>query len=186
MIALEAQLNAEAAGASARRRQEWFVGIGLLLLVLGAFAGADLFASDVATAFFVGVLMSAAAALGLAHAYHQKDTTDFGLWMGAGIAYAIVAALTLANPTLSAWMPAALLGAALTFSGMAHLILSFRLRANDGWVWLALSGAISGLTGLTFLLGSTGDAVWMFGAILSFDLAFRGCALIALGLAIAI
>lgn len=185
MVAIEDRLKARSTEASMRRRQEWFVGVGLLLLILGAFAGADLFAATTAPMVSVGALMSAAAALGLAHAWQQRTTGDFPYWISAGLTYAIVAALTLANPTLATTMATALLGAALTLSGLARLLLSFRLRANDGWVWLAVSGATSLLAGSAFLLGSAGDALWTLGSILAFDLAFQGCALIALGLAFA-
>lgn len=47
----------------------WFVALGAVLLVLGLFAGANLVAATAATVFYVGVPLTAAAALLIVHAF---------------------------------------------------------------------------------------------------------------------
>ncbi len=58
----------------------WFVGLGMVLFVLGLFAGADLANATAATLFYVGVLVTVAAALQIVHASQVRDRPGSSYW----------------------------------------------------------------------------------------------------------
>ena len=83
----------------------WFVALGAVLLVLGLFAGVNLVVATAATVFYVGVLMTVAAALLIVHAFQVKNWPGFFFWIISGGLYTIAGVITLANPALSALSP---------------------------------------------------------------------------------
>ena len=162
----------------------WFVALGAVLLVLGLFAGANLVAATAATVFYVGVLMTVAAALLIVHAFQVKNWAGFFFWSISGGLYAIAGVITLANPALSALLLTLFLGIALATSGNMRIASSFQLEPHSGWGWLMASGVITFLLGAVFILGWPVNSIWLLGMMLSIDLTFQGVALLAFGVAL--
>jgi uncharacterized membrane protein HdeD (DUF308 family) len=77
-----------------------------------------------------------------------------------------------------------LFGATLIGSGALRLWIWFNNRAQQGWQWLALSGAVTLLTGLLIAFGWPGNSVWVLGLILGIDLLIQGWTLLFIGLAL--
>jgi len=162
----------------------WFVAVGVLLLVLGLLAGAYALTATVASVLFVGVLMMIGGAGHLAHAWRIKAWRGFLLWSLIGLAYIAAGVLAIRDPLAAAAGLTLLLGAVLIAVGSLRLWVWFQNRAQRGWQWVALSGALTLLIGILIAAGWPANSLWVLGLLLSLDLLFQGWALILLGLAL--
>lgn len=165
-------------------RWGWFVALGVLMLVLGFVAGAYVLAATVASVLFVGAMMLVAGIGQLVQAWRVKDWRGFLFWTLGGLLYAIAGGLALYNPLAGAAVLTLLLGAFLIASGALRLWIWFQHRGQQGWGWLALSGAVTLLAGLLVAMGWPENSLWILGLLLSLDLLFQGITLVMLGLAL--
>jgi len=165
-------------------RWGWFVGLGAVLLVLGMVAAIHVLSATVASVLFVAVLMVMAGIGQLVHAWRVKHWRGFLFWTASGLLYTVAGMLTFADPMTGAALLTLLLGAFLIASGALRLWIWFNHRAQPGWRWLALSGAITLLAGILIAAGWPANSVWILGLLLAFDLTFQGITLLMLGLAL--
>ncbi len=67
-------------------------------------------------------------------------------------------------------------------SGVLRILLAWRLKPMDHWLWLLFSGALGLLMALLILLLWPEAAGWVIGILLGIDLLFSGVTLILLAL----
>ncbi len=162
----------------------WFVGLGVLLLLLGLIGAGYVLAMTLASVIFIGALMLTGGILQLIQAWRLRAWRGFMVWSLAGACYVAAGALALYNPMAGAAALTLLLGAVLIATGALRLWLWLNHRSQPGWRWLALSGLITLAAGLLIALGWPGNSLWILGLLLVFDLIFQGFSLIFLGLAL--
>ena len=81
-------MNAEAMP-ELRHKWGWFVALGVLMLIAGAIAMANLFAATVVSVLYVGALMLIGGIFEIIHAFGVKTWGRFVWWLGSGILYAV-------------------------------------------------------------------------------------------------
>lgn len=165
-------------------RWGWFVGIGVLLTLLGLAGGAYILLMTLASVLFVGIVMLAGGVSQLIHAWRIREWRSFLFWTLSGIFYTLAGLLALYNPLTGAAILTLLLGALLIASGALRLWIWFNNRGQKGWQWLALSGLVTLLAGILISAGWPENSLWILGLLLAFDLLFQGITLIMLGLAL--
>jgi hypothetical protein len=72
-----------------RAKWGWFVGLGVLLLILGGIAFGNLFIATVASVYVVGWLMLMAGIIEIMHAFGVKTWSRFFYWLLSGLLYAV-------------------------------------------------------------------------------------------------
>jgi len=162
----------------------WFVGLGILLLLLGLVGAGYVLAMTLASVIFIGALMLVGGILQLIQAWRVKAWRGFLIWSLAGVCYVAAGALALYNPIAGASALTLLLGAVLIATGALRLWIWLNHRSQPGWRWLAFSGLITLAAGLLIAIGWPGNSLWILGLLLVFDLIFQGFSLILLGLAL--
>lgn len=167
-----------------RARYGWFIALGVLLLLLGAYALLNLFQATIASVYFIGILMIIGGVARAVHAFQVEKGGAMIFWLLSGVLYAVGGAMVLANPVLGAAVFTLLLAASLIASGIVIIVASFSGKAGQGRWWILLSGAVTAITGLILAAGWPLSGVWALGVILGVDLTFQGWALIAFGLAL--
>ena len=93
--------NLREALTEARAKWGWFVALGVLLLIAGGVAMANLFVATVASVFVVGTLMLIGGALQIAHAFGVKEWGGLIWWLLSGLLYAAAGAVAFTNPLLA-------------------------------------------------------------------------------------
>src|SRR5690625_5753457 len=68
-------------------RWGWFVGVGILLLILGVIASLHIFMAAVVSVWFIGLLMIFGGVAQLIHAWRTGPWTSFILWSLSGLLY---------------------------------------------------------------------------------------------------
>lgn len=162
-------------------RWGWFVALGVVMLVLGFTAAIHVAAATLASVYFIGFLVVLAGAAQLVQAWRVRQWRGFLIWTASGVLYVAAGLLVLIDPIAGAAVITLLLGAVLIGAGALRLWIWFQHRAQPGWPWLALSGAISLAVGLLVAAGWPGNSVWLLGLVLAFDLVLQGASLVMLG-----
>jgi len=162
----------------------WFVGLGLVLLVLGVVASLHVLLAAMVSVWFIGLMMIIGGVAQLFHAWRTRPWASFILWSVSGLLYLAGGVVAFVNPILGAMLLTLLLGASLIGLGALRLWIWFNYRSQEGWGWLAFSGVISVLAGLLIAWGWPDNSVFIMGILLAIDLLFQGWALLFLGLAL--
>lgn len=165
-------------------RWGWFVFLGVTLVFLGAVAISHVVAATLVSVLFVGVLMLAGGMVQLLHAWRTRGLKGFLFWTFSGIFYGAAGIFAILRPEVGASVLTLLFGATLIGTGSLRLWIWFNNRAQPGWMWLALSGVVTLLTGILVAISWPGSSAWVLGLILSVDLLVQGWTLLFLGLAL--
>ncbi|MBB3612737.1 HdeD family acid-resistance protein [Rhizobium sp. BK602] len=164
--------------ANARGKWGWFLLLGVAFIALGAIAAGNLFYATIAAVFYVGVLMTAAGALQILHAFRLRTWGGFFLWLLSGLLYAIAGAAAFTNPALASAILTLLLALLTLASGMFRLLIGFRAKPTKGWGWIIASGVVTAVAGLILIVGWPVNSIWLLGLLLAIDLMFQGMTLI--------
>lgn len=159
----------------------WFVGIGVILFILGLVGSVYTLAFTIASVLFVGYLMLIGGILYLVQAWRIKGWGGFLIWTIGGLFYIGAGALVISNPISGAAVLTLLLGWALIAAGIVRLWAWFSNREQGGWGWLAFSGVVTLLAGILIAVRWPADSVWILGFLLAIDLLFQGITLIMVG-----
>lgn len=159
----------------------WFVGIGVVLFILGLIGSVYTLAFTLVSVLYVGYLMLIGGILYLVQAWRIKGWKGFLLWTIGGLFYIAAGIIVINNPVASAAILTLLLGWFLIASGLVRLWSWFSNRAQSGWGWLGVSGAITLLAGILIAVRWPADSVWILGFLLAIDLLFQGLTLIMIG-----
>ncbi|PRD43302.1 hypothetical protein C5748_11330 [Phyllobacterium phragmitis] len=170
--------------AELRSKWGWFVGIGVLLLILGGIALGNLFIATVASVYFIGMLMLIGGIIEIIHAFGVKDWKSFLFWALSGLLYAAAGVVAFINPILASAVLTFLLAAALIATGLLRAWSGVQSKPAKGWGWLVAAGVLTALAGIVIALGWPVNSLWILGAFLAIDLIFQGWAFIAFGLGI--
>ncbi len=165
-------------------RWGWFVGLGIVLLVLGVLALGHVFAATLASVIFIGMLMAVAGVGQLMHAWRIKQTQGFIFWSISGLFYLAAGLFAVLQPVQGATVLTLLFGAMLIAVGALRTWLWFNNRGQRGWGWLGVSGVLTLLVGVLIASGWPGNSVWILGLLLAIDLLFQGWSALFLGLAL--
>lgn len=167
-----------------RTKWGWFVVLGIALLLIGAFASANLYMATVASILYVSAMMLVGGAMELGHAFTVKTWGRFLFWLASGLLYAAAGLIAFLNPTLAKAVMTLMLAILLVASGISRIVAGFGGRSFGGGGWLVLSGVVTLLTGIVIWAGWPTNSLWVLGLLLSIDLMFQGLSNIAFGLAL--
>ena len=165
-----------------KKRSSWFVGLGILLVVLGTIS---LCAPVFVTAFsvnLIGWLLIIGGILQTAHAFASKGWSGFFIDLLTGLLYVAAGFMMVAN-TLQAEVTLTLLIAMfLIVGGVFRIFAAISVRYQN-WVWLLLNGAISLVLGISIWQQWPLSGLWVIGLFVGIDMIFNGWSLIMLGMA---
>lgn len=163
----------------------WFIGEGVVLILLAAVAVVLPIAAGIAGALVFGWVLVLSGVMGFVSLFGSRSHAH-GLWSALSALVALVAGgLILWRPIMGATALAIFIAAYLLLDAVAlvGMGLDQRRRHAKGWVWLIVSGAVDLLlAGLIVAMRPLSDTV-LLGYIIAFDLLIGGIALITLGLA---
>ncbi|MGV8936240.1 MAG: HdeD family acid-resistance protein [Allorhizobium sp.] len=162
----------------------WFAALGLILMICGMVAFANLMVATVISVYFLGALMIFGGFLHLVHAFQVKGWERALFWALSGVLYTLAGAMTFQNPLLTSAILTLLIGMALIVAGGFRLWLGFTLKNMRGWGWIVFSGAVTALAGVVVAIGWPVNSLWILGMFLSVDLFLQGSTLLAFAIAL--
>jgi uncharacterized membrane protein HdeD (DUF308 family) len=165
-----------------RAKWGWIVALGIVYLIAGFIALGSVVMATVVSVFIVGAMMIVAGAAEVINSFQIKSWGKFLFWLLIGILYIVGGFATFENPLLVAAFLTFVLGFTLIASGISRIFLAFHLKAEDSWIWVALSGVITLLLGALILMRWPVNSLYILGLFLAIDLIFAGTGWIGLGL----
>ena len=167
-----------------RSKWGWFVGLGIVMLIVGVIALGNLLAATVASVYLVGFMMLIAGGFEIAHSFGVKTWGGFFLWLLGGLLYAIAGIIALNNPLLAAGILTLLLAVSLIAAGLARLWIGVKHWSHSGSGWIIVAAIITLACGILIAVRWPINSVWVLGMFLAIDMIFQGWAAIALGFAL--
>ena len=166
---------------AAREASKNGIAIGALLAVLGVLAMMAPLISGIAVTVLIGILMIAA---GIMQTFFAFKAETFGkgvlvfLFGGLGVLAGVIILMT---PQTSLAFLTMLVAAFFVASGIIDIVLGFRKKPEEGWGWLAFSGALSVLLGLLIMAEWPFSGLWVIGFFVGLRMLVSGWVLMALG-----
>ena len=167
--------------AELRNKWGWFVGLGALLIALGAVAIGASTLTTIATMVFLGWLMVLAGVAYFLHSVYCKEWGGFVIELLSGVLYAASGVMIIANPLISAEYLTLLIAMLLIFQGIFRAVVAVAVRFPN-WIWLLLSGVVTFLLGLSIWHQWPLSGLWVIGLFVGVEMIFNGWSLVMLGL----
>ncbi|EJL56317.1 MULTISPECIES: HdeD family acid-resistance protein [unclassified Rhizobium] len=162
----------------------WFAVLGLLLIVCGLIALANVALATVVSVYYVGILMLIGGIVYLVHAFQVRSWDQVLFWALSGVLYVLAGVFAFENPLLASAALTLFLAIALLIAGVFRIWVGWRMRPVKGWGWVLASGIITALAGVVIYLGWPVNSLWILGLFLACDLLIQGWSMLAFGLAI--
>lgn len=169
---------------TAHIKPSWLLALGVIMIVLGLIACTYVFTATLTSVYVLGVLITIAGVLQLAHAWGAKRWQSVVVWSLSGFLYLVAGVLAIAYPIAGATTLTLIFGATLIASGAFRIWVWLQNRSTQSAGWLAMSGLLTLIVGLIIAGGWPDNSFWVLGIILGVDLLFQGWSVLLLGLAL--
>jgi uncharacterized membrane protein HdeD (DUF308 family) len=163
-----------------RQSAGWFIGLGVLLVVLGMAALAYTAVTTIISVVLFGWLLLMVGALQAAHAMWRSRWGGFFIELCSGVLYAVVGLMIVAAPQQAAEGLTLLIAVLLIVGGIFRLAIAVSGNYHH-WGWLFLSGLINLLLGVMIWRQWPLSGLWVIGVFVGIDMIFNGWTMIMLG-----
>jgi uncharacterized membrane protein HdeD (DUF308 family) len=179
----ENKMNSEAEAINeVGKKWGWFVGIGIILVILGTIGIGATFALTLTTVTFFGFLILIGGGFQLVDAFRHKGWSLIGYILIA-LLYIAVGYIMVKNPMLASATLTLFIAWALIAIGIMRIIIAFRLKGVSGWIWTLIGGIAAIVLGIMILNKWPESGLWVIGMFIAIELIFNGWGMIMLGLA---
>jgi uncharacterized membrane protein HdeD (DUF308 family) len=164
-------------------RWGWFMGLGILLIVLGVIAIGAPFASGIAIGLLVGWLLVIS---GVAHGVHAFKASG---WRGGllqalcGLLYLGVGVMMIVNPIAGLLALTVTVLVYFILSGIFKIILAIRVEKLPQRGWVTLSGILSLVLAIYIGAQFPDSALWVIGLLFGIEMIFSGWAFVMMAVA---
>jgi uncharacterized membrane protein HdeD (DUF308 family) len=164
-----------------RRNTNWFLALGIILIILGTIAlGRSIFVT-LASMVFLGWILIIGGVVEAGQAFWQRQWGGFFLHLLGGVLYVIVGFMVVANPQTGAMALTLLIALFFLIAGSFRIIGSLTMRFPE-WRWILLNGIVTFLLGLLIWKQWPSSALWVIGLFIGIDLILTGVSWVMLSL----
>ena len=156
-----------------RERWGWFLGLGILFIILGFLAIGASTLVTIASVIFLGSLLLIGGVVQTAYTFGIRDWSGFFLSLLSGILYGVVGFFMIFHPAASAVSLTLLIAAFYIIGGIFRTISAASMRFEH-WGWALFSGLIKLALGMLILFGWPDTGLWVIGLFIGIDLIFYG------------
>jgi uncharacterized membrane protein HdeD (DUF308 family) len=177
------KMNALAAG-SLRAHWKFFMGEGVVLLILGLVAIILPQIASVAIAILIGWLLLMSGIVGLLSSFAARHAPGFGWSLLSAVAGIVAGVVLLSSPLSGVVTLTLVLSAFLCVEGVVSIFYSLehRRELSGRWAMLLLSGVVDLLLAALIFAGLPASAGWAIGVLVGINLVMGGSALMAMAL----
>lgn len=162
---------------------QWFLALGVIMIILGIAAIALPGITTLATEVFIGWIVLLGGVVQTVSAFWARRWGGFFLALLSGILFLVVGALMLAYPVMGILALTLLLGVLFLLQGAFEITLAVAVRPSTSWGWLLVSGILSLLIAFLILANWPSAAAWAIGLLVGVALLWYGLARVMLALA---
>lgn len=165
-----------------RTRWGWFVALGVLMIMLGAFAWFDIIALTLAGTLYIGAALLVGGVFQIAHAFMDRNWGGYLLHVLAGILYVVSGILIMLEPVAGSIAITSVLAILMIVAGGFRVALAIRHWHIGGAGMLLLGGLVSIGVGVALYLTLPWSGLWVLGTLIAIELIIHGAAWLEFGL----
>jgi uncharacterized membrane protein HdeD (DUF308 family) len=173
-----------AAGAAPSHRWSWFVGLGIIQIIVGILCWIDVVAASIAGVVIIGALLLVGGVFQVIHAFTVRGWSGFLLHVLMGVLYVVGGLLLMDEPIRGSLIITIVISVLLIVSGIARLVMAASHRHMPGLWLVILSGIVSLVVGVLLYLSLPWSSLWVLGTLIAIELVFCGIAWVQFGLAL--
>jgi len=166
-----------------KRAWGWFLALGIILVILGVVALVWSVVATLVSVEIFGWLLLVGGVLSAAHAFLRRRWGGFFMELFAGVLYALVGLMVVANPAGGAAALTLLIALFLLVGGVFRVITALSVRFHHR-IWMLLNGVISLLLGVMIWSDWPWSGLWVIGLFIGIDMIFYGWSLVMLGMVV--
>jgi len=163
-------------------RWGWFVALGIVFILAGAFAWIETSAVTLISVFFIGAALLVSGVFQIVHAFVEKTWGSFAIHLLCGVLYAIGGVLIMDEPVAGSIVITAVLAITMLIGGVLRIIIAARHKNIRGWWPLVIGGAVSVVVGAALYATLPWSGFWLLGTLISVELAIQGIVWLQIGL----
>jgi uncharacterized membrane protein HdeD (DUF308 family) len=167
-----------------RKAGMWVIVWGVLLILAGIFAIFAPGAAAIATVLTLSWLFIFAGIVELIYAFHQRAEDGFAWKVLSGIATLALGIVLLMFPIAGAASLALVIGGFMFVTGIANVLLGFKVKPRNGWGWVAFDGLLSIVIAILIAIGWPAGSIGFIGVLVGVCLISGGFWRIRLGRAL--
>jgi uncharacterized membrane protein HdeD (DUF308 family) len=171
-------------GAAPGHRWGWFLGLGILQIIIGVVCWIDVVAASLAATVVIGVLLLIGGMVQVIHAFTVRGWSGFLLYVLMGILYVVGGLLLMDEPIRGSLIITIVISVLLIISGVARLVMAVTHRHMPGLWLVILSGIVSFAVGVMLYATLPWSSLWVLGTLIAIELVFHGIAWVQFGLAL--
>jgi uncharacterized membrane protein HdeD (DUF308 family) len=141
------------------------VWVGILLVLLGAVAIFTPFFSSVIVETWIGLILASGGLSSIVYAFQTREEDGFIWKLLLGLLYMATGVLLFVYPLTGVLTLTLLLGSFLLTEGTFEVILAFRLRPNQNWIWVLINGIVTIGLGVLVWFQWPNDSAWVLGTV---------------------
>jgi uncharacterized membrane protein HdeD (DUF308 family) len=157
----------------------WFLGLGIVLILLGTVALGSAVLMTIASVLLFGTLLIVGGALQAVHAFWRRGWNGFFIDLLGGVLYLVVGAMIAANPAASAVALTLLIAVFLIVGGVFRIAGALAVRVQHR-PWLLLYGIVNLVLGIMIWRQWPFSGLWVIGLFVGIDMIFNGWSLVML------
>jgi len=158
----------------------WGIGIGILMIVLGAIAIARPFFASIASALAFGWIFVIAGIVQITYALQSRRDGHIAWKLIISVLYVLAGILIVVNPLQGVLTLTLVLGITIFLQSAIQVVMAFRMRPSQNWGWVLLSGIIGIILGIFIWSTWPFNADWIIGTWVGVNLSFDGIWILAL------
>ncbi len=156
-----------------RKKWGWFLLLGLVLVLLGAYVINQAFVATLFSVFFFGMLVAGAGVIQVVQAFMARRWSGFFLSLLLGVLYLVAGALCMVRPEEAAINITLLLSAFLFVSGLFKIVAALSMSfERSGWV--LFNGIVTFILGLLIYNQWPLSGLWVIGLFVGVDMILSG------------
>ncbi len=159
----------------------WFLGVGIVLIILGMMAIVASPFVTLASMIFFGAILIAGGVVQTVNAFKTRHGEGFLLNILGGIFYSVVGVLLMIHPLSGALAATLLLGGFYLVSGIFKSVAALTHRFGH-WGWVLVNGLVSLILGVLILMQWPQSGLFIIGLFIGIDLLMLGWVWVALSL----
>jgi uncharacterized membrane protein HdeD (DUF308 family) len=160
----------------------WFLVLGIVLIVLGAFAVTVPLIPGLAVVIIIGIVLLVSGASHIIHSFSTMKWRGVFFELLSGIIYSLAGLMLVMRPGAGLAFFTLLIAMLLIMEGFFEFFSSLQLPRGSGWGWLAFGGIVNVLLGVFIWRRWPISAVWFVGLLIGLNMIFKGWGLTWLSL----
>ncbi len=161
----------------------WYLALGIALILGGIILIALPLATSIAVTILIAAVLFVGGLVQIYHAFKTQGTAGF-LWdLITGVIAVLGGIIIYVNPLAGTFALTLVIAAIFAAQGVSQMILAFKLRPHEGWVWVLIAGVVSLAAGILIWMDLPGSATWALGLIAGASALVNGWSYVAIALA---